>query len=137
MIEEVNKQPASERSVGQLVGDLADELKRLVRDEIKLAVLEMRTKGKKMGIGAGALGVAGVLGLLGGGTLVAAAVLAIALVMPAWLAALLVGGALVILAGLTGLVGKSQITKAVPPVPEEAVAGVREDIQAIQRGVRK
>ena len=38
MIEEVNKKPASDRSVGELVTDLTDEVKRLVRDEMRLAV---------------------------------------------------------------------------------------------------
>jgi hypothetical protein len=115
---------------------LADQLKRLVRDEIKLATFEMRANGKRMGAGTGLLGVASVIALLGGATLVVAAVLALALVMAGWLSALLVRGALVVPAGLTALVGRHEIVRAVPPVPEEAIAGVREDMHAIQRGVR-
>ena len=86
MIEEVNKKPASDRSVGELVTDLTDEVKRLVRDEMRLAVFELQRKGKKMGLGAGLFGAAGLFAFLGAGTLVAAAVLALALAVPGWLA---------------------------------------------------
>ncbi|SMC47852.1 phage holin family protein [Kibdelosporangium aridum] len=136
MIEEVNKKPAAEKSVGELVTDLGDELKRLVRAEIRLAVFELRHKGKKMGRGAGLFGAAGLFGMLGVMTLIAAAVLALALVMPAWLSAVLVGGVLVIVAGLAALIGRRQISQATPPVPEEAIEGIREDVHAIQQGVR-
>ncbi|MFC0111303.1 phage holin family protein [Kibdelosporangium aridum] len=136
MIEEVNKKPAADKSVGELVTDLGDELKRLVRAEIRLAVFELRHKGKKMGRGAGLFGAAGLFGVLGVMTLIAAAVLALALVMPAWLSAVLVGGVLVIVAGLAALIGRRQISLATPPVPEEAIEGIREDVHAIQQGVR-
>lgn len=133
MIEEINHKPAADRSVGQLVGDLTDEVKRLVRDEIRLAVFELRDKGKRLGRGAGLLGASGMLALLGAATLVAAAVLAVALVMPGWLAALLVGGALLAVAGLTALVGRREVTHGVPPVPQEAIAGLRDDAQTVIR----
>lgn len=136
MIEEVNKKPAADKSVGELVTDLGDELKRLVRAEIRLAVFELRHKGKKMGRGAGLFGAAGLFGMLGVMTLIAAAVLALALVIPAWLSAVLVGGVLVIVAGLAALIGRRQISQATPPVPEEAIEGIREDVHAIQQGVR-
>ena len=135
MIEEVNRKPAEERSLGELVTDLTDEVKRLVRDELRLAMFELQRKGKRMGLGAGLFGAAGVLALFGGGTLVAALVLALALVLAPWLAALLVGGGLVVVAGLAALVGRASTRRAVPPVPEEAIAGVREDVEVVKRGV--
>ena len=52
-----------------------------------------------------------------------------------WLAALLVGGGLVVVAGLAALVGRASTRRAVPPVPEEAIAGVREDVEVVKRGV--
>src|SRR5437764_13006828 len=81
VIEEVNRKPAEERSLGELVTDLTDEVKRLVRDELRLAMFELQRKGKRMGLGAGLVGVAGVLELFGGGTPVAALVVALAMVM--------------------------------------------------------
>ncbi|MCE7010908.1 phage holin family protein [Kibdelosporangium philippinense] len=136
MIEEVNKTPAQDKSVGQLVTDLSDGLKRLVRDEIRLAVFELRHKGKKAGVGAGLFGAAGLFAVLGLATLVAAVVLALALVMAAWLSAVLVAAALLIVAGIAALIGKSQISRATPPVPAEAIDSIREDVRTIQQGVR-
>ncbi|WP_326953016.1 MULTISPECIES: phage holin family protein [unclassified Amycolatopsis] len=135
MIEEVNKKPATERSVGELVSDLSDEVKRLVRDEIRLGVFELQHKGKKMGFGAGLFGAAGLCALFGVGALVATAILALALVVPGWLAALIVAVALFLIAGVAALVGKKEVTQAVPPVPEEAIAGVREDVDTVKQGV--
>jgi uncharacterized membrane protein YqjE len=136
VIEEANKKPAAERSVGELVTDLTDEVKRLVRDEMRLAVFELQRKGKKMGLGAGLFGAAGLFAFLGAGTLVAAAVLALALVVPGWLAAVLVAVALFLVAGIAALVGKKEVTQGVPPVPEEAITGVREDVDTVKQGVR-
>ncbi|MER6798691.1 phage holin family protein, partial [Amycolatopsis mediterranei] len=70
------------------------------------------------------------------GTLVAAAVLALALVVPGWLAAVLVAVALFLVAGIAALVGKKEVTQGVPPVPEEAISGVREDVATVKQGVR-
>lgn len=100
MIEEVNKKPAADRSVGELVSDLSDEVKRLVRDEIRLGVFELQHKGKKMGFGAGLFGAAGLFALFGVGALVTTAILALALVVPGWLAALIVAVALFLIAGV-------------------------------------
>jgi uncharacterized membrane protein YqjE len=136
VIEEVNKKPAADRSVGELVSDLSDEVKRLVRDEIRLAVFELQHKGKKLGVGAGLFGAAGLFALFGAGALVAAAILALALAVPGWLAALIVAVVLFLVAGVAALVGKKEVTQAVPPVPEEAITGVREDVDTVKQGVR-
>ncbi len=125
-----------DRSVGELLSDLSDEVKRLVRDEMRLAVIELQGKGKRMGLGAGLFGVAGLFALFGLATLVAAVVLALALVMPAWLAAVVTGAALLLIGGLSAIVGKKEIASATPPVPEEAIEGVRKDVDTVKQGVR-
>ncbi|QXV57989.1 phage holin family protein [Amycolatopsis sp. TNS106] len=136
MIEETHRKPSEEKSVGELVSDLSDEVKHLVRDEMRLAVFELQRKGKKMGFGAGLFGAAGVFALFGLATLIAAVVLALALVMPAWLAAVVTGAALLLIAGLSAVVGKKEVSSATPPVPEEAIEGVREDVDTVKQGVR-
>jgi hypothetical protein len=60
-------------------------------------------------------------------------VLALATVMPGWIAALLPGLALLFLAGIAALIGKSQLKKSIPPVPNDAAARVREDIKVVTR----
>ncbi|MFK0250765.1 phage holin family protein [Amycolatopsis azurea] len=136
MIEEAHRKPATERSVGELVSDLGDEVKRLVRDEMRLAVFELQGKGKRLGLGAGLFGAAGIFALFGLATLIAAVVLALALVMPAWLAAVVTGAALLVIGGLSAVVGKKEVASATPPVPEEAIEGVREDVDTVKQGVR-
>ncbi len=130
MVEEIR-----ERSVGELMSDLSDEVKRLVRDEMRLAVFELQRKEKRLGLGAGLFGAAGILALFGLATLIAAAVLALALVLPAWLAAVVTGAALLLVAGLAAIFGRKEVANATPPVPEEAIEGVREDVDTVKQGV--
>ncbi|MET0418078.1 MAG: phage holin family protein, partial [Actinoplanes sp.] len=107
---------------GQLVTQLTEQVSTLVRDELTLARIEMVEKGKRAGKGAGLLGGAGVVALYGVGALLVTAGAALALVMPVWLAALIVTVVLFAAAGVAALVGKKQVQQALPPEPEEAMA---------------
>jgi membrane protein len=69
--------------------------------------------------------------------LVGCAILALALVLAPWLAALIVGALIGLVAGVLALTGKKQAQKAAPPVPEEAVASVKEDIDALKEGLQR
>ena len=124
------------RSTAELVKLAAEQVSTLVRDELKLAQVELAQKGKRAGLGVGMFGGAGVVALYGVGALLAAAIIALAAVMPAWLSALLVGVALLAVAGVLALVGKSQVSKAGPPVPQDAVASVKADIDTITHSVK-
>jgi hypothetical protein len=119
-------------STGELVSRLSQDLSQLVRDELRLAQLEVSGKAKKAGIGAGILGAAGILALYGVGVLIATAILAIALALDAWLAALIVGVVLLAAAGVAALVGKKRVAEAAPPVPERAVESVKRDVDAVK-----
>lgn len=119
-------------STGELVSQLSSEMTRLVRDELKLAQLEVTGKAKKAGIGVGMFGAAGLIALYGVGVLLATAVLALALVVDAWLAALIVSAALFLLATIVALVGKKEVEQAEPPVPQQAISNVKEDVDALR-----
>jgi uncharacterized membrane protein YqjE len=121
-----------ESSVGQLTAELSQQVSRLVQDEIRLAQAEMKTKGKRLGSGAGLIGAGGVLAWFGFGCLVAAAVLAIDLELPAWLAALIVGAILLIIATVTAITGRSRIRRGAPPLPQEAMESTKKDIDALK-----
>ena len=108
-------------STGELVAQMSAQVSGLVRDELRLAQAELRQKGKRAGIGAGLTGTAGVLALLGLGGLEAAAIAALALVLPVWACALIIGAALLLLAGVLGLAGGNQLKRGVPPIPEQAI----------------
>lgn len=123
---------APEASAGELVKHLSEQVSLLIRDELKLAEYEMTLKAKRIGLGAGMFGGSGLVALYGIGCLLAAAIIALAGVLPAWAAALIVGGALLAIAGVAALVGKSQVSKAVPPVPEQTVQSVKADVEEIR-----
>jgi Putative Actinobacterial Holin-X, holin superfamily III len=122
-------------STADLIRRATDQLSTLVRDEIALARAEMTEKLTHAGKGAGLFGGAGVVSLYGVFGLLAGAVLLLAKVIPAWGAALAVGGALLLLAGIMALMGRGQVKKASPPVPEAAVQGVRTDIETVAAAV--
>jgi Putative Actinobacterial Holin-X, holin superfamily III len=125
------------RSTGELVKSLSEQVSVLVRDELKLAQLEMTRKGKQAGVGAGMLGGGGLFAFYGGGCLIACAIIAIAGVISAWLAALIVGVALLAIAGLAALLGKGRLQKAANPVPEQTVASIKTDVDVIRERARR
>jgi len=124
-------------STADLVRQAADQLTTLVRDEMTLAKAEMSEKAGRAGRGAGLFGAAGLISLYGVLGVLAAVVLLLAYVMPAWVAALLVGIVLLVIAGGRALAGRSQVRQATPPVPEEAVRGVRADIDTVTTAVEE
>jgi membrane protein len=104
---------------------------------MRLAVAELQQKGKRLGAGVGLFGGAGVLAFYGGAAVLAAAILALSLVLSPWLAALLVGVVVLLVAGVMALVGKKQVNNAAPPVPERTVQNVKADIQAAKEGMHR
>ncbi|MGW1061715.1 phage holin family protein [Micromonospora rubida] len=126
----------SEPSTAELVQRATEQVSRLVRDELALARAELTQKGKHAGIGIGLFGGGGALALYGLGALVATVILLLALVMPAWLGALIVAVALFLLAGILALIGKKQVSQAVPPVPAATVRSVRADVDTVTAAVR-
>ena len=121
-----------EPSTGELVSRLSNEVSQLVRDEFRLAQLEVSGKAKKAGLGVGMFGAAGLLALYGVGVLIATAILALALAMDAWLAALIVAVVLLAAAGVAALLGKRRVEEAAPPVPTTAVENLKRDVDAVR-----
>jgi Putative Actinobacterial Holin-X, holin superfamily III len=118
-----------ERPIGELLGRLASETTTLVRQELELAKAEMRQKGRTAAPGLGMMGAAGAAALLAAGTLTAFLVLLIAIVLDAWLSALLVGAVLAITAYVLYRLGRERVEEAGPPIPEQTVETVKEDVQ--------
>ena len=127
----------SQATTGELIGQLGDQVSRLVRDEVRLAQAEVTQKAKRLGIGAGLFGGAGVVAILGLGALVTAAILGLANVLPGWLAAVLVAVVLFAVAGVLALLGKKDVDKATPPLPTETIASVQADIDAVKTAVSR
>lgn len=127
---------ATEPTTAELVQQASEQVARLVRDELALARAEVAAKARHAGAGAGLLGGGGLLALYGVGALVLAAILGLAVVLPGWLAALIVGAALLVLAAMLGLSGGVQLRMAVPPVPQRVARSVRADLDTVTNAVR-
>jgi uncharacterized membrane protein YqjE len=126
-----------ERSTGELVKQVAEQVSVLLRDELKLAQLEMTSKARQAGKGAGMMGGGGLIALYGVACLIACVIIAISHTLQAWLAALIVGAALLVLAAVIAAVGRRHMRKATPPMPTEAVESVKTDVEEIRERVRR
>jgi uncharacterized membrane protein YqjE len=125
-----------ERPVGELVQQLSQQTATLVRQEMRLAQVELQEKGKRAGIGAGMFGGAGVVALYGVGALVAAAVIGVGTLIEPWLAAVAVGVVLLAIAGIVALAGRSQVRRATPPLPEQALESTKRDVDEVKARAR-
>jgi uncharacterized membrane protein len=126
---EVRSSTSTDPSIAELVKQLSDQSSRLARQEVELAKAELAVKGKQAGVGAGMFGAAGIVGLYALGALIACAILALATAVAAWLSALIVAAVCGAIAGVLALTGKSKVKQGVPPVPEQTVESVKEDVE--------
>jgi uncharacterized membrane protein YqjE len=125
---------AGEASTSELVTRLTQQSTELIRNELRLAQVEMTEKAKHAGVGAGLFGGAGLVALYGVGALIATIILALALLMPAWLAALIVTVVLFAIAGVVALMGKKQVSQATPAAPQHTIDSVKQDVDTIKGG---
>jgi MFS family permease len=116
-------------SLADLARQLSNQTTELVRHEVELAKAELRVKGKRAGIGAGMFGGAGALGLYALGALTAAIIAGIAEALPVWASALIVAALSGAIAGILALRGKKKVQQATPPLPEQTVQSVKEDVR--------
>jgi|1186.fasta_scaffold70389_4 hypothetical protein len=126
----------SDRSFGEIAKDLSRDLGDLVRKELELAKAEMAAKARRGALGAGLLGGAGIVGLAAMGAFTAFAILLLAEAVDAWLAALIVAVVLGGLAYLLQLAGRRQIGEAVPPVPDQTVESIKQDVEVAKSHAR-
>jgi hypothetical protein len=123
---------AEEKPTAELAGDFARQITELIHSEIQLAKAEVAEKGRRFGFSAGGFGFTAVLGLAGVGCLVTAAVAAVHIELALWLSALVVAGGCFLIAGLAAMAGLYQAKRAAPPVPTEAIASTKEDVQWVK-----
>ncbi|NYD79290.1 phage holin family protein [Arthrobacter cupressi] len=109
-------------------------LPRQFNDEIRLAKLEAKEKGARLGMAGAFAGVALVFVMLLVIALVVAAILGLATIMPGWLAALVVSAAFLLIIAIGGLVAAAQFKKAQPLLPAEAIRGIKHDLGVLKEG---
>jgi hypothetical protein len=112
--------------------NVADHAVALGRLELKLALLEVKRKVTALGIGVALLVGAALFVLFGLGFALAAAAAALATAVSTWLALLIVAGAVVLLAGVLGVLGLGSVKRGAPPVPEQAIAEAKLTTEAVK-----
>ncbi|HWV76486.1 MAG TPA: phage holin family protein [Isoptericola sp.] len=122
-------------SMGRLVEQLSEQTTRLVRAEVALAKAEMTEKAKRSGIGVGLVAAALVIVLYAVGVLIWAGITGLATVWPLWLSALVVGVAMLLVAGIAVAIAVGQLKKAARR--PETIDRVKEDVETIKKGVRR
>lgn len=128
---------AAEPSVGELVKRASEQFSDLVRAELRTAKAELAQKRKRAGVGGGLLGGATAVAYIGLMALAGTAVALLALVLPVWAAALIVTGALFVVAGALAVLGRAQVRRVGPLLPERAIDGVRSDFDEIREKVHR
>ena len=117
-----------ERPVGELLSDLAQQTSTLVRQELALARAELVEKGRHAGLGAGLIGGGGALALFAFGALTTSLIMLLDLAMAGWFAALLIAVVYGGIAAVLALRGRQEIEESTPPVPEQTIETVKEDV---------
>ena len=125
----MDSQANHDPSLADLARQLSNQTTELVRHEVELGKAEQRVKGKRAGIGAGMFGGAGALGIYALGALTAAIIAGIAEALPVWASALIVAALYGAIAGILALRGKKKVQQATPPLPEQTVQSVKEDVR--------
>ena len=120
--------PVADTSVGELIGNISDDLSQLFRQEVELAKAEVRQEAAKAGKAAGFLGGAGFAGYLTVVLLSFALVFGLANVMDAGWAALIVAVVWAAIGAVLYVNGRKKL-KTVDPMPRRTVDTLKEDAQ--------
>jgi uncharacterized membrane protein YqjE len=127
--------PQMQRSVPEILENIASNLTQLVQAEFRLAKSELKEGAEKVA-GPGATLAAGmVLAFYGFGFLLLAAVYALSLVMAGWLATLLAGGVLVVAAGILIGAGSAKLRR-VNLAPDKTMRTLEEDLQWAKQQIK-
>jgi hypothetical protein len=126
----------ADQGVGDIVKSITDDVKLLVRDEIELAKAELVPAAKNAGIGAGMFGAAGYFAICALSVLYFAAAFGlVALGLSYWLAFLIVGVVLLVIAAVLGLVGLVLVKKV--KGPQRTIANVNTTVAELKAAVQR
>jgi uncharacterized membrane protein YqjE len=127
--------PQRLRSVPEILDDIASNLAEIVHAQFQLAKSELKEGAEKVAGPGAALGAGAALALYGLGFLLLAAVYALSLVMAGWLAALIVGAALTLAAGILIAAGATKL-KRVNLAPDKTIRTLEEDVQWAKQQIK-
>ncbi len=135
-MQRMNENRAMEnKPLGDLFSDLAGEVSELVRKEVALAKLEVGQTAKRVGKNVGYLVIGGAVAYAAMLAIIAAVIMLLDNVMPAWSAALLVGVVVGVIAWL--LIGKAtSALKATDVTPQQTVETLKEDAAWVKQQIK-
>ena len=120
------------RHVGATAKDVAERASAITRLELELALLELKRKALALGVGAALAAGAAVVAVYAVGFAFATAAAGLATVLETWLALLIVTAALLLLAGVLGLLAVGRLRRGTPPVPTRAIEEAKLTTDAIR-----
>jgi uncharacterized membrane protein YqjE len=127
----------ADASTPELISRLSEQSSRLVRDELRLAQAELLEKAKSLGRGAGMFGAAGLVAFFGIATMLTTVILALALAVDAWLAALIVTVVLLGIAGVLIVVARRQVSRGLPATPQKSIESVKQDVETVKESAHR
>lgn len=133
----VQKRSVKPQSLFALLSSLPGLIVELARSELEQLKTELVRKAKHAGIGIGLMVVAAAFAFFATGVLVTAAILGLAVVLPGWLAALIIAVILLIVAAVLIVVGIKQLQRGTPPTPTETIDSVQRDVRVIKGTVKR
>ena len=126
-----------DKSLGELLKELMEQVSLLIKQEVALVRAEMTEKAKELMMASVLMVVAGFIGVLAAGVMTATIVIAIAIALPTWLAALIVTVAYLMIAALLVLAGLARLRQAGRPMPEQTIETIGEDISWLKQQVKR
>lgn len=117
-----------EKSLGDLFSELATETSNLVKQEVSLAQAELTQKAVKVGKNVGFLVVGGAIGYAALLAFIAALIIGLSYLVPAWAAALIVG-IVVAIAAAVMIMSALNALKNTGLTPTQTVETIKEDAQ--------
>jgi hypothetical protein len=124
--------PRSKQSLITLISELPGQITDLVKAEIAAFKADISGKAKNVGLGIGLFIGAALFAFFAVIVFIALAVIALDLVLPLWLSALIVAVALLLVAIILALIGLNRVKKGTSHDPEGVTESIRKDVDAVK-----
>jgi uncharacterized membrane protein YqjE len=123
--------PSPDQPLAQLVARMTSDLSALFRKEVELAKIEIREEMKQTAKASGMYGAAGFAGYMALVLVSLALAFLLDLIMPTWIAFLIVGVAYGAAGYLLFRRGQERF-KAINPLPEQTIETIKEDVEWVR-----
>lgn len=126
----------ADRSLGELFGQLGEDLTQLISSQMDLAREELKQDAKEAGQAAGLLGAGTIVGYLALTLACFAAAWGLSEVMPEGFAFLIVAAIVGIVAGVLVVLGRQRLDEATKDVAPQTMETLKEDAEWTRRQIR-